>query len=1349
MQKSKVFLLLFIVVAAAGPARSQGTATIGEVSIASPTAASLGKYADVPVSYHTGIPEISIPIYTVKSGSIELPISLSYHASGLKVQEQASWVGAGWALNAGGVITRSVVGAPDDRGLNTAYTQKGHYSDYGYSSYLFGVGPAGCNSNGPVTCPVGRAGMPTTNYPPQDGNITAGIFDGEPDLYFFNFNGHTGKFYFNDDRTPIIEPEQDLQITPIYTGTDWRGMTGFIITTPDGIQYHFGQNPVSDGYPDALEITYDATTQNALNGQGAVSSWYMNRVVSADAQDTVQLIYQSESYSYYALSMFPIPSVQNSDFFGYDHDYDILKNFTNGVRLTKIAFADGEVDFTPGALRQDMSLGTGPFPNFTYGQLKDEANNDPVYGARSLGSITIKSSSLCKKDSLYYDYFVDNSPLTGQLLTNSQATYQITSDEYRLRLDSMRETSCDASLHIPSYKFAYYAGTVPRKLSMAIDHWGFYNGAINNADLIPTYTVTPPTGLAGVVTTVAGADRDTHWPYSEGGALQQITYPTGGNTQFTYESNYVYTATPTYVPTAVSGATAGYENLTGTGRAFTTNYDTYEVTMSSNQPSTQTGGTMELFQNGIGGTWVNSFGVTPGQSDTSYVTLPPNISITPEMFDNNNNQSTGNSGVTGTIYDLVPTTVYANSQVGGLRIKTITQSDAMTATPVVTNFQYTFNNVTGGQSSGILFSQPVYVEVIRSDVWAMVNGSSCSSLGCDICYGGISYYESPSSIRPMATSQGNHIGYGEVYVSQPGNGYTEYQYYSTNGTFASPANPPLTDVCVRTITNLCLSGIPNSPAPPLPFDPQRGELAYQADVNSSGSLVKSVNYIPAYQFDSLVTPGLISKFFVTAYIPTGGSIPDGESVDPNNSSSGGFSPIGVATFTEYNLQSAKKIRDSMVTRVYDPLTGNSTTDIKTTYYGSRYHHEPTQTLTYSSSGQTLVSNYSHAFDFRISNFNVTDQLPTYYTNINGDNAWLSNAFSLITLAPTDPNYFWDRLNDFTDWRYMEAIDRQTYITWRLQTYGGSGSTYAYAHGNAETAADGELKPVLVMQDAFQNPVIEKSSWNSGKLIHSEYTHHDFSSNPATSVYPYNSQLIDLQAPSTTFAPAAVSVNTIARDSRYALESSYTWSLGNVQQATPHSGVTNTYVWDYTNTEPIAKVVNTTIDQVAYTSFESNGTGSWSFSGAGRDSGHGFTGSLAFNLSVGGAVSRSSLTSGTTYVVSYWSMSTTPCTVTGSSAVLQGKTITINGTPWTYFEHTVTGTTSVSVSGTEEIDELRLYPSTAQMTTYTYNLLEGISSECDVDNRVTYYFYDTLGRLKYLKDQDGNVVKTVEYHYMNQ
>src|ERR1700759_691037 len=84
------------------------TGLIGNVSIASPTAASLGKFGDIPVSYHTGIPDISIPIYTVQAGSLKLPIVMSYHAGGVKVQEPAGWVGAGWALNAGGVITRTV-----------------------------------------------------------------------------------------------------------------------------------------------------------------------------------------------------------------------------------------------------------------------------------------------------------------------------------------------------------------------------------------------------------------------------------------------------------------------------------------------------------------------------------------------------------------------------------------------------------------------------------------------------------------------------------------------------------------------------------------------------------------------------------------------------------------------------------------------------------------------------------------------------------------------------------------------------------------------------------------------------------------------------------------------------------------------------------------------------------------------------------------------------------------------------------------------------------------------------------------------------------------------------------------
>jgi hypothetical protein len=55
------------------------------ITVSSPNAASLGKYGDYPVSYNTGLPQISIPFYTVKEGPLSLPISISYHASGLKV----------------------------------------------------------------------------------------------------------------------------------------------------------------------------------------------------------------------------------------------------------------------------------------------------------------------------------------------------------------------------------------------------------------------------------------------------------------------------------------------------------------------------------------------------------------------------------------------------------------------------------------------------------------------------------------------------------------------------------------------------------------------------------------------------------------------------------------------------------------------------------------------------------------------------------------------------------------------------------------------------------------------------------------------------------------------------------------------------------------------------------------------------------------------------------------------------------------------------------------------------------------------------------------------------------------
>ncbi|MFN3998059.1 hypothetical protein [Algoriphagus sp.] len=80
----------------------------------SPNASSIERYGNYDVNLYTGLPNISIPLHTVKSGPIEFPVSLSYHSSGIKYTDQASWVGLGWSLIAGGQITRQIKNLPDE-----------------------------------------------------------------------------------------------------------------------------------------------------------------------------------------------------------------------------------------------------------------------------------------------------------------------------------------------------------------------------------------------------------------------------------------------------------------------------------------------------------------------------------------------------------------------------------------------------------------------------------------------------------------------------------------------------------------------------------------------------------------------------------------------------------------------------------------------------------------------------------------------------------------------------------------------------------------------------------------------------------------------------------------------------------------------------------------------------------------------------------------------------------------------------------------------------------------------------------------------------------------------------------
>ena len=243
--------------------------------------------------------------------------------------------------------------------------------------------------------------------------------------------------------------------------------------------------------------------------------------------------------------------------------------------------------------------------------------------------------------------------------------------------------------------------------------------------------------------------------------------------------------------------------------------------------------------------------------------------------------------------------------------------------------------------------------------------------------------------------------------------------------------------------------------------------------------------------------------------------------------------------------------------------------------------------------------------------------------------------------------------------------------------------------------------------------------------------------------------LDIQLPVTNFLPFYFTGNTLNIDSRNRLMASFDQydASNNMQQYTTTDQNPVSIIWDYSHVYPVAQAKNAVITDVAATSFEADGYGNWSpYTGAittVTTAPFPPTGNNYYNLTTSATLSKSGLVSGNVYIISYWSKNGSYSITGGTGTSVTGKTI--NG--WTYYEHKITASsTTLTISGTGAIDEVRLYPSNALMTTYTYTPLIGMTTSCDPDSKVTYYYFDGLGRLKWAKDQDGNILKTYQYHY---
>jgi len=541
----KVIMYIFFVQSIQGIAQQLLTQPspgyIPNVNPISPTAMQFVKYGEIPVSEYSGVPNIEIPIYTIKEGDYELPIKMTYHAGGVRVIEEAGWVGLGWNLDVGSVV--QVVNDRDDFGSSSRmvpdYYDEGTHA-FELNAHTLDASPMAIPltpSEGPKPshafviygdyyAPVNLAWVRSPQLFNASGYTNGDFVDSEPDVFKATFNGHSIQFVEQGYKNTSYSGAGTFEVLnkkgyQVVNSRNAQGQNAWVIYTPDGMMYQFNQ-------VDEINLLSGCTTTNGIgscDNQPNLSTrvWRLT-MITTPTNRRITFSYEVSS------SIQNFPSVSNA-----------VESVTTGSISPIICSGPVGFDFVGMGLyasspNQLNSTSTNYFSphaqsylntiSFSNGSIlfKKSAGRTDLAGDQKLDSIIISNqSAIVRKYSFGYDYFrsTDNG--------NSWAYNKKTSTETtsRLKLLSFGQVG------VPYYQFNYDTIQLPEKTSYATDYWGFYNGASN--------------------TSYVSNDHQSHFVYAKAGTLNQIIYPTGGATNFVYELN-------TFAP--------GYTNSISTGNGL-------------------------------------------------------------------------------------------------------------------------------------------------------------------------------------------------------------------------------------------------------------------------------------------------------------------------------------------------------------------------------------------------------------------------------------------------------------------------------------------------------------------------------------------------------------------------------------------------------------------------------------------------------------------------------------------------------------------------------------------------------------------------------------------------------------
>ncbi|NVJ64406.1 MAG: RHS repeat protein [Flavobacteriaceae bacterium] len=690
----------------------------------SPEAAAITSYANNNVSYYTGSAQIGVPIFEVQGNGLSVPISLNYTGSGgIRVEQVASWVGLGWTLNAGGVISRTIRGRKDDDNSN------------GYR-FLSAIPEA--NS--------------TANYDLYE-DFALGEKDSEPDEFQYSFGGYSGSFYLQKDGGIFFKPISEIKVVPTYLSSG--EIDKFDVIVPSGETYTFSVK--ESNRSKTIGSTYTDNTYKT-------NAWYLSRITNNKGTDFIDFVY-SEHYTQ-NVTLSPLSAKPGSASFD---GSDILNvQVEQYVQLLDSIKSKQHLVVFEKSTSNRLDLSGAKYLK----KIKVfDANGNAIKNFRLDHSYFGPSGTVAE----------------NATPSNSAYAGSATGDfELRLKLNSVTECNASDNDCLPPFEFQYYSSQyLPSRYSYAQDHWGYYNGQSGNTTLEPEYRMKwNVTGNPTVQHQEFGsANREPSGAYAKAGMLTKVIYPTGGSTLYNYELHDVENSKLPNETTSKSYSlsTSNSSSLYDTTITVNVSANPYEIIAVNGTAfpvETATVGSncdmaINFYDNSdqlITGVSFDISDTQPNYSDEAYLDAG---TYKVKAWLSGCNTTNVTYGAAIGYEDEVAT---YKKKVGGVRIKSIVNDDGEGEGTTDEYFYDESGDGTGQASTGRISSVPKYgllntfVDGVYQNPPVLISAGVFRTVGTS---------------QPLTYTNGSAVGYGKVTVRRTGSkniGKSEY-YYSTPAHF--------------------------------------------------------------------------------------------------------------------------------------------------------------------------------------------------------------------------------------------------------------------------------------------------------------------------------------------------------------------------------------------------------------------------------------------------------------------------------------------------------------------------------------------------------------------------------------